>query len=159
AGLAFGYVFLIGVRLAGPVCGAVAALILFVHRPLLFQHGVRGNNMEAALLLCYCGGVYHFMKAMSADRAPAMRRNAIAFPLYFSLGFMTKDVAALFLPIAIAASAALFPQWRSRAIKEQRDWRLAAAVGFVVIAPWFLYAQVRFGGEVWRTMFGTHVYT
>jgi len=159
AGLAIGYVFLIGVRLAGPVCGAVAALILFVHRPLLFEHGVRGNNMEAALLLCYCGGVYHFMKAMASDRATSTRRHAIAVALYFSLGFMTKDVAALFLPIAIAASVVLFPQWRARAVREQRVWMLAAAVAFLVIAPWFLYAQIRFGGEVWRTMFGTHVYT
>ena len=62
AGVAFLYVFAIGTELAGSVCGAVAVMILFVHYPLLFEHGVRGNNMEAALLLCYCGGIYHFMR-------------------------------------------------------------------------------------------------
>ncbi len=44
-----------------PVCGAVAVLVLFVHWPLLFDHGLRSNNMEAALFLSYCGGVYHFL--------------------------------------------------------------------------------------------------
>ena len=39
--VAFVYVFAIGSRLAGPVCGAVAVLILFVHSPLIFDHGLR----------------------------------------------------------------------------------------------------------------------
>ena len=52
-GVAFLYVFAIGYRLAGPVCGLVAVLLLFVHEPLLFDHGIRGNNMEAPLLLAY----------------------------------------------------------------------------------------------------------
>src|SRR6185436_8454504 len=60
-GVSFLYVFLIGSLLAGPVCGGVAVLLLFVHGPLLFQHGLRTNNMEAALLLSYCGGIYHFL--------------------------------------------------------------------------------------------------
>ncbi len=49
-GLGFAYVFAIGSLLAGPLCGVVAALLLFLHGPLLFEHGLRTNNMEAALL-------------------------------------------------------------------------------------------------------------
>ncbi|MBA3297948.1 MAG: hypothetical protein H0U19_13545, partial [Acidobacteria bacterium] len=40
---AFVYVFLIGRRLAGPLCGVVAVLVLFAHRPLLFEHGLRST--------------------------------------------------------------------------------------------------------------------
>ena len=51
-GLAFLYVFVFGRRLAGPVCGFVAVFVLFVYGPLLFEHGLRNNNMEAPLVLC-----------------------------------------------------------------------------------------------------------
>ncbi len=60
--IAFVYVFLIGRRLAGPVCGVFAVLVLFAHGPLLFEHGLRSNNMDAALVLTYTGGVYHFLR-------------------------------------------------------------------------------------------------
>src|SRR5262245_23649958 len=104
-GLGFLYVFAIGSRLAGPVCGAVATLILFVHWPLLFEHGLRSNNMEAALFLSYCGGIFHFIEwarvpsSAEAAKPSAARRHAVAVGLYFVLGFMTKFVAAIFLPM------------------------------------------------------------
>ena len=67
--LAFLYVFLIGRRIEGPLCGAVAVLVLFAHEPLLFDHGLRSNNMDAALVLAYCGGVYHYLAWASAAAA------------------------------------------------------------------------------------------
>ncbi len=59
---AFVYVFLLGRWLAGPVCGAAAVLVLFTIDPLLFEHGLRSNNMEAPLFLSYCGGLFHFAR-------------------------------------------------------------------------------------------------
>ena len=56
--VAFVYVFMIGARLAGPVAGVVALLILFVHWPLLFEHGLRSNNMEAPLFLSTAAGSF-----------------------------------------------------------------------------------------------------
>ena len=56
-GAAFLYVFAIGSLLAGPVCGALGVLLLFVHWPLLLDHGLRTNSMEWPLFLSYCGGV------------------------------------------------------------------------------------------------------
>ena len=65
--VAFVYVFLIGCRLIGPACGAIAVLVLFVHQPLLIEHGLRSNNMEGPLFLAYCGGMFHFL-AWTDDR-------------------------------------------------------------------------------------------
>ena len=58
-------------------------MVLFVHGPLLFEHGLRGNNMEAPLLLCYCGGVYHYLawatRRRRCDATPAHRgRGAVS---------------------------------------------------------------------------------
>ena len=74
------YVFLIGRRLAGPVCGAAAVLVLFAHAPLLFEHGLRSNTMDAALFLSYCGGIYHYLflplvAGLAALIVPAHRRQ------------------------------------------------------------------------------------
>ena len=78
-GLAFLYVFALGRRLAGPVCGFVAVFVLFVYGPLLFEHGLRNNNMEAPLFLGYCGGVYHYL-AWATRRSPASAPRRTSSP-------------------------------------------------------------------------------
>src|ERR1043165_7029711 len=59
--LALLYVFAIGRKLAGPGGGLAAALLLFTHEALLYQHGIRSNNMESTTVLAYAAGVYHFL--------------------------------------------------------------------------------------------------
>ena len=102
--LAFLYVFGIGRKLGGPVAGLASVMLLFVHEQLLFEHGLRTNNMEASVLLAYCGGVYHFLAWRSVN--PDVKRHIVAMALYFVLGFMTKFVAALFLPVILVLAAA-----------------------------------------------------
>lgn len=155
-GLAFVYVFAIGSRLAGPVCGVVAVLLLFVHWPLLLEHGIRGNNMESALLLAYCGGTFHFMEWMRDRRRAG--RHAAASGLYFALGFMTKFVAVVFLPAVLGLSALLFSKTRRRLIARWRTWLAVAGLVVAIAAPWFVYAQIRFGSLLWHTMLAEHVY-
>jgi 4-amino-4-deoxy-L-arabinose transferase-like glycosyltransferase len=156
---AFLYVFGIGRRLAGSVCGAVAVLVLFVHQPLIFQHGLRSNNMEAALFLSFCGGVYHFLAWGSEASAGWRRAHAAATGLYFVLGFMTKFVAALFLPLVLGVVALGSSTYRTRLMRDSRLWSAVALLVAALCAPWFIYAQLRFGSLVWQTMVGSHVYT
>jgi 4-amino-4-deoxy-L-arabinose transferase-like glycosyltransferase len=158
-GLAFLYVFAIGSRLGGSVSGVVAVLILFVQHSLLFSHGLRGNNMEAALVLCYCGGIYHYMAAMSAAEPRRRAWHAAAVGAFFALGFMVKDVAALFMPATLFVTSLLFREWRVKLVLEWRVWAGASALALGLIAPWFIYATMRFGALVWQVMFGLHVYT
>jgi 4-amino-4-deoxy-L-arabinose transferase-like glycosyltransferase len=153
---AFCYVFAIGSLLAGPVCGAVAVLLLFIHWPLLFVHGLRTNNMEAVLLLSYCGGVFHFLRWAGLDDARG-RRHAVWAALFFVLGFMTKFVAALFLPFTLGLAAVVAPRCRARLAQDWRTWLGAASLVLALCAPWFVYAQVRFGSQLWETILGEHV--
>ncbi len=157
--VAFLYVFAIGSLVAGPGCGLVSVLVLFTYEPLIFIHGLRSNDMEAPLLLAYCGGVYHYFRwrALGGDRCRF--RHAFAVGLYFVLGFMTKFVAVLFLPLVLAAGALMLQAYR-RAL--WRDWRLWAGVCALVLglsAPWFAFATWKFGPLFWRVIFGQHVYT
>jgi 4-amino-4-deoxy-L-arabinose transferase-like glycosyltransferase len=166
-GIAFLYVFAIGSRLAGPMCGAVAVLILFEHRPLLFDHGLRTNNMEAALFLCYCGGAFHFLEwaRLTPDGAPVRPRrprpaflHAVAAGLYFVLGFMTKFLAAIFLPLIVVAATLLLPAPRAKLFRGWKDWVAVSALVVALCAPWFVYAHWRFGAKLWETIFSEHVY-
>ena len=156
--MAFVYVFAIGWRMAGPMCGVVAALVLFADPDLIFEHGLRNNNMEAPLVLAYCAGVYHFLAWGSAASGRSRRWHAAAVGLYFFLGFMTKFVAALFLPAVLAVSAVISPPFRARARADVRLWMCVGAGVAVLAAPWFLYQMVTRGSELWEIMFGAHVY-
>lgn len=155
--VAFLYVFAIGGLIAGPVCGAVAVLLLFVHWPLLLDHGLRTNNMESSLFLCYCGGVYHFLAWVRA-RGARPRAHAVAVGLFFVLGFMTKFVAAIFLPLFLGLTVLLFRSTRAKLAADWRLWLGVCGLTVALIVPWFIYAQVQFGSLLWETMFAAHVY-
>ena len=153
--VAFVYVFLIGRRLAGPFCGLFAVLVLFAHRPLIFDHGFRSNNMDAALVLAYCGGVYHYLRWAASGGA----RHLAAIAAWFYLGFMTKFVGALFLPVVLGICALLIGSHRHRLLADRRQVALAAAAVAAAVLPWFAYQHLVHGGTFWRVMFGEHVYT
>ena len=151
------YVYVLGVALAGPICGVVAALVLFLFEPLVFEHGLRSNNMEASLLLCLTAGLYHFKRWVEAA-TPHARGHALGVAGYFVLGFMTKFVAALFLPaIAVVALALRRDGWR-RLVAGWRDWVAAALLAVSAIAPWFIYQTQETGWRVWQVMLGQHVF-
>jgi len=156
-GAAFAYTFAIGALLAGPVCGAVAVLLLFIHNPLVFAHGLRTNNMEASLILSYAAGVFHFLRWSALEDERRRRRHAMWAGLFFVLGFMTKFVAALFLPLTLGLAAVAFPRVRKRLVEDWRTWLRVGTVVFLLCAPWFIYSQIRFGSQLWETILGEHV--
>jgi Dolichyl-phosphate-mannose-protein mannosyltransferase len=157
--IAFLYVFALGRRLAGPVCGLVAVFTLFVYRPLLFEHGLRDNAMEGPLFLSYCGGVYHYLAWASPERQKRAVAHATAVMLYFVLGFMTKFVASVFLPMILVAATLSNREALRKSLVEWRVWSLLSLVSIALIAPWFVYQYLNEGTGLFRVMFGEHVYT
>jgi 4-amino-4-deoxy-L-arabinose transferase-like glycosyltransferase len=156
---AFVYVFLLGRRLAGPVCGIVAVMILFAHDPLIFEHGLRSNNMDAALLLAYCAGVYHYLRWAEGPQSRARWIHAAAVGAMFYLGFMTKFVAALFLPMVLGVTALLVTSHRERLRHDLWRWVIVGGAVVALVFPWFLYQYVKEGQALIDVMFGDHVYT
>ena len=156
---AFVYVFLLGRRMGGALAGLFAVLTLFVHRPLIFEHGLRSNNMEAALLLAYCGGVYHFLRWAGAEVDRERRLHIAVFTAFFFLAFMTKFVAAVFLPMLCGLGALLLAPARGALRRDLKKWAIAAAVFIALAAPWFVYHAVQHFEDLWATMFRDHVVT
>lgn len=158
--LSFLYVYGLGCLLAGPVCGVVAVLVLFTFDPLLLEHGLRSNNMEAALLLSYCGGLYHFSR-WTEDPSGRGRAAAHAFAVggYIALGFMTKFVAVFFLPLICALAFAWRRDAWARGRTGWRAWIGPALLTMALCVPWFVFAWMRHGRLLWDVMLGQHVYT
>jgi len=157
-GVAFLYVFALGRRLAGVLCGLIAVFGLFIYDPLLFEHGLRNNNMEAPLVLSYVGGVYHYLAWAAAERRSRRVAHAGAVTAYFFLGFMTKFVAVFFLPILLAAATLVHRSVLRKVIAEWRLWSAMAGGFLAAAAPWFLYEYWREGDGFLRVMFAEHVY-
>lgn len=154
---AFLYVLAIGYRMSGVVCGLTAVLVLFTHQPLVLDHGLRSNNMEAGLLLAYCAAMYHAIAWADAAAMSRRWRHAMAVALWFTFGFMLKFVAALFLPTVIVGTAVLSSRWRRRLLEDWAIWGAAILVAVALIAPWFLYQSRLHGHEFWATILGQHV--
>lgn len=167
--LSFVYVFLLGRWLGGVVCGGAAVLVLFSLPSLMFEHGLRSNNMEASLVLAYCGGLFHCARWLEMPPSPppssprpstdARPMHAAAVIAYLVLGFMTKFVAAFFLPMICGAALLLTPGGWRRLGAAWRDWRWPAVAAVAIGAPWFVYQTQQFGAHFWRVIFGAHVYT
>ncbi len=156
--IAFGYIMALGWRVAGVVCGAVALVLLLSFHPLLFDHGLRENNMESALFLSYAAGLFHFACWAGGGSTRRRRSHAMACALWFVLGFMTKFVAAVFLPMtAVAALLVTTGGWKYLQI-HWRDWMRPVLVSIVLILPWFVYQTIARPEDFWPTIFGAHVY-
>lgn len=155
---AFVYVYLIGHRLAGPLGGFAGVMVLFGLEPLVLEHGLRSNNMEAAVLLCYCGGIWHFARWAESGATRTASRHALAAGAFFVLGFMTKFVAALFLPL-VCAVAFLWQQDAWRHVSSRwREWVAPAILVLALTLPWFVYQTVTVGAPFWEIIVGRHVF-
>lgn len=155
AALAFIYVFLLGWRLAGPVCGVGAAYFLAINQELVFVHGLRSNNMESMLVLAYTGAVYHFQR-WSEGANPGRHIAAVAG--WFCFSFLGKFVAALFLPLVLVSCVFAVPEWRRRARQDLPYLFLATAAACALIAPWYAYQLVVGGSGFWEFAFWHHVH-
>ncbi len=153
--LIFGYLVAIGLRLGGRWGGVLTALVFFAFRDPLLNHGVLANNTESAVLLQYTGSIFHFMAWADSSRRSLL--HPVAIGLLFVLGFMSKFVAALFLPVTLVVVLLLHPHLLKRFFSEIWIWLGVAAMAAVLIAPWFIYQHWQFGQHFWNVIFGDHV--
>ena len=84
--------------------------------------------------------------------------DVLAVTLYFVLGFMTKFVAVLFLPLVLAVATLLIPEYRKKVRENWLLWVGAKILAIALCAPWFIYSQIRFGSQLWETILGEHVF-
>jgi 4-amino-4-deoxy-L-arabinose transferase-like glycosyltransferase len=102
--------------------------------------------------------MYHFVRWVESDQIRRRRAHALAVAAYFTLGFMTKFVAALFLPMVCVAALIVRPNGIRQTLSSWRDWVWPVVLSAAAILPWFVYQIVQTGPDFWRIIFGQHVY-
>lgn len=153
--LIFAYLVAIGLRVGGRWAGLASGLVFFAFGKPLLSHGLLANNMESAVVLQYAGSIYHFMAWADGSRRKGL--HAIMIGLLFVLGFMSKFVAALFLPVCLVVVVLVHPQLLRRFLADITWWLGAGVLAAGLIAPWFIYQHQVTGPDFWNIIFGDHV--
>ncbi len=151
------YIYGLGKNLRGPPAGLISALLFFTLREPVFIHGFRSNNMDSLLMLAYAAGVYHFLRWTRMESTRGRAFHIFALALFFTAGFMSKFVAALFLPMLLAIALILTPAWREILWRDRWWWISAAVFSIALIAPWFVYQHLRMGEAFWEIILGDQV--
>ena len=118
----------------------------------MFGHGLRSNVMEAALMLAYTGGIYHFLSWSDSTRRSDRWVHIFAFAGWFTLGFMTKFIAVIFLPAIVGLAALCVADWRRRLWTDLWRWSVGA---LAVLLPRCTMVRVR-PRRVWRVLLGRY---
>lgn len=153
--LIFAYVCALGRWLGGRWAGILSCLVFFAMRDPLLEHGILSNNMESVLVLQYTAGMYHFF-ALARSRTGQFR-HVLAMGLLFVLGFMSKFVAALFLPMIIVAVLIIHPGLYRRVSVNHAAWIGVGVIVLFLVTPWFVYQHFAAGPVFWEHILGTHV--
>ena len=99
------------------------------------------------------------LPGLGRDRPYAAAAHALAAGLYFTLGFMTKFVAALFLPLVLGIVGLAAPSVRRRLVATGRSGWASPLSSLALVLPWFVWAHLKFGDFFWETIFGAAVVT
>lgn len=153
--LTFGYLIAIGYKVGGRWAGLLSGIVFFAFSDPLLQHGLLSNNTESAVLLQYTGATYHFMAWVEGTRRRVL--HAVAIGLYFVLGFLSKFVAALFMPVILAVVLVVHRDLLRRFWIDIALWLCVGVMVSVLIAPWFIYQHFQHGEVFWETIVGVHV--
>ncbi len=143
--------------------------MLFLFDPLLLDHGVRSDNMESALLLAYCAGIYHFARVEALDAGRRRTAHALAFGVYL-VPRVHDQVRRGGVP---AAGVSRRGVRRRREVRRRNSAWGPPSGGSIVLArvdrpaalvvalctPWFVYEWIRQGPLLWSVMLGQHVFT
>ncbi|MGA3111538.1 MAG: PQQ-binding-like beta-propeller repeat protein [Candidatus Bathyarchaeia archaeon] len=100
-------------------------------------------------LTCFAlASVYFFV--LSEEKENAIR-NAVLSGLFFGLALMTKQIAALLIPLILVAY--LIATKKSLRFLFTKTFNLFWSVGLLLFSPWLTYMAVRFGNQFWRWYF------
>jgi 4-amino-4-deoxy-L-arabinose transferase-like glycosyltransferase len=100
-------------------------------------------------LVCFIlGSIYFFV--LSEEKGNSKRYAALS-GLFFGLALMTKQIAALLIPIIIFAYA--LSTKKSLRFLFTKHFTLFWGVGLLLFSPWVIYMGVTFGSHFWQSYF------
>jgi len=139
-------IFYLGKKLYNRYVGFMSALVLgtFVTYYVFARYA-----MTDVPLVCFIlASIYFFVLSEGKGNA---NRYAVLSGVFFGLALMTKQIAALLIPLIIFAY--LVTTKKSLRVLLTKHFTLFWGVGLLLFSPWMIYMAARFGSQFWQWYF------
>jgi len=140
------FVFYLGKKLYNRTVGFMSAIVLgtFVNYYVFARYA-----MTDVPLTCFIvASIYFFLLSEGKEN---LVRDAVLSGLFFGLALMTKQIAAMLIPLIIFAYSVATR--KSLRFLISKGFTLFWSVGLLLFSPWLIYMAARFGSQFWQWYF------
>ena len=109
---------------------------------------------DVPLVFFILGSIYFFVLSEKTEKT---NQYAALSGLFFGLALMTKQIAALLIPLILFIY--LIATKRNIRFLFTKHFTLFWGVGLLVFSPWLIYMNARFGSQFWYSYFVYDVVT
>jgi len=145
-------VFYLGKNLYNRYVGFGSALVLGTFTT--FYMFARLAMTDISLVFFLLASMYFFVLSEKTEKT---NRYAALSGLFFGLALMSKQIAALVIPIIIFAY--LIVTKRSIRSLFTKRFALFLVIGLLVFSPWLIYMNMSFGSQFWQWYFVHDIFT
>jgi len=139
-------IYFLGKKLYNRPVGFVSALVLGTF--LTYFVFARYAMTDIPLTCFALASIYFFVLSEGKENVV---RNAVFSGLFFGLALMTKQLAALLIPLIIVAY--LVATRKNLRFLFTKAFNLFWSIGILLFSPWLIYMAVRFGNQFWQWYF------
>jgi outer membrane protein assembly factor BamB len=145
-------VYYLGKKLYNSYVGLLSALVLGTFTT--FFAFARLAMTDVPLVFFILASIYFFVLSEKTENT---NRYAALSGLFFGLALMTKQIAALLIPLIIFSY--LIATKRSIRFLFTKRFTLFLVIGLLVFSPWLIYMNIRFGSQFWQWYFAYGIVT
>jgi outer membrane protein assembly factor BamB len=140
------FVFYLGKKLYNHAVGFMSAIVLGTF--LTYFTFARYAMTDVPLTCFTVASIYFFIRSEGKEN---LVRDAVLSGLFFGLALLTKQIAAMLIPLIIFSY--LVASRRSLRFLISKGFTLFWGVGLLLFSPWLTYMAVRFGNQFWQWYF------
>ena len=140
------FVFYLGKKLYNRTVGCMSAIVLGTF--ITYYVFARYAMTDVPLTCFIVASIYFFVLSEGKEN---LVRDAVLSGLFFGLALMTKQIAAMLIPLIIFAY--LVATRRSLRFLISKGFTLFWSVGLLLFSPWLIYMATRFGSQFWQWYF------
>ena len=139
-------IYYLGKKLYNRPVGFMSALVLGTF--LTYFVFARYAMTDVPLTCFAVASIYFFVLSEGKENVV---RNAVLSGLFFGLALMTKQLAALLIPLIVVAY--LVATRKSLRFLFTKTFNLFWSIGILLFSPWLIYMAARFGNQFWQWYF------
>ncbi|HLN89400.1 MAG TPA: glycosyltransferase family 39 protein, partial [Candidatus Binatia bacterium] len=145
-------IFYLGKKLHNSYVGFLSSLVLGTF--ITYNIFARYAMTDVPLVFFLLASIYYFVLS---ERNENKKRYAALSGIFFGLALMTKQTAALLIPLIIVIYLILTE--KSVRFLLTKRFALFLGLGILIFSPWIILMSVQFGSAFWQGYFGYGVFS